>query len=51
LEGYAATDDASLVERMGISVKIIRGSRTNIKITSMEDLRIAEGLLNSALPD
>jgi 2-C-methyl-D-erythritol 4-phosphate cytidylyltransferase len=49
-EGYAATDDASLVERMGINVKIIRGSRINIKITSKEDLRIAEGLLNSASP-
>ena len=49
--GYTATDDASLVEHMGVKVKIINGSRLNIKITSREDLKIAEGLLNSSSSD
>ena len=44
-DGYTATDDASLVERMGEKVKIINGSRNNIKITRPEDLEIAKYLL------
>ena len=44
-EGYQATDDASLVERLGIKVRMIRGEKTNIKITDPEDLEIAERLL------
>ena len=45
LDGYQGTDDASLVERMGAAVRIIRGSRSNIKITNKEDLEIARSLL------
>ena len=44
-EGYSATDDASLVERLGTPVKIIAGSRNNIKITVKEDLEMAGWLL------
>lgn len=36
LEG---TDDSSLVEMMGIKVKVVEGDFANIKITTMEDLR------------
>jgi 2-C-methyl-D-erythritol 4-phosphate cytidylyltransferase len=43
---YAGTDDASLVERLGESVKIVRGSRCNIKITYPQDLELAAFLLN-----
>lgn len=43
--GKTATDDASLVERLGIRVAIVRGEYTNIKITTPEDLVIAEVLL------
>ena len=39
------TDDASLVERLGRRVKIIKGSTRNIKITTKEDLKLAEVLL------
>jgi 2-C-methyl-D-erythritol 4-phosphate cytidylyltransferase len=46
-EGYLGTDDASLVERLGEPVKMIRGSRGNIKITHKEDLEIAQCLLAS----
>lgn len=41
--GY--TDDASLVEAMGGRVKIVEGSCRNLKITTREDLKIAEALL------
>ena len=49
LKGYAGTDDAFLVEKMGKHVKIIKGSKNNIKITTREDLRIAEGMLRAGL--
>ena len=49
LDGYQGTDDASLVERLGAAVKIIGGSRSNIKITNQEDLKIARALLKKAL--
>lgn len=39
------TDDAAMVERAGRTVKIIPGSYRNIKITTREDLKIAEALL------
>jgi 2-C-methyl-D-erythritol 4-phosphate cytidylyltransferase len=47
LDGYQGTDDASLVERMGVPVRIIRGSRSNLKITTKEDLEIARALLEA----
>lgn len=43
LDNY--TDDASLVEAMGVKVRIIEGSTRNIKITTKEDLKLAEVLL------
>ena len=43
--GYRATDDAMLVERLGKPVRIITGSRLNIKITTREDLLLAEAIL------
>lgn len=40
-----ATDDSSLVEKMGVRVKLVKGSYRNIKITTREDLKMAEALL------
>jgi 2-C-methyl-D-erythritol 4-phosphate cytidylyltransferase len=40
-----ATDDASLVERAGGRVLLVRGERTNIKLTTPEDLVLAEAIL------
>lgn len=40
------TDDASVVERIGININIIPGSYTNLKITFSEDIAIAEMLLS-----
>jgi 2-C-methyl-D-erythritol 4-phosphate cytidylyltransferase len=40
-----ATDDASLVERLGKPVYLIEGDRSNIKITLPEDLLFAKALV------
>ncbi len=39
------TDDVSLVEMLGKKVKVVPCSYQNIKITTQDDLRIAEGLM------
>jgi 2-C-methyl-D-erythritol 4-phosphate cytidylyltransferase len=44
-EGFYGTDDASLVERLGIPVYTVEGSRFNFKITTPEDLILGEALL------
>jgi 2-C-methyl-D-erythritol 4-phosphate cytidylyltransferase len=41
----AFTDDASVVESIGIAITLVEGNRENIKITSPFDLIIAEALL------
>lgn len=41
-DGFTGTDDASLLERLGRNVAVVRGSRRNIKITDPEDLRLAK---------
>ena len=46
-DGYIGSDDACLVERLGVSVKIINGSKNNIKITVREDLVIARAMLDT----
>lgn len=44
-EGFYGTDDAALVERLGVPVKVVVGSRFNIKMTTPEDLVLGEALL------
>jgi 2-C-methyl-D-erythritol 4-phosphate cytidylyltransferase len=44
-DGFYATDDAALVERLGEKVTIVEGSYENIKITTPEDLVLGESLL------
>lgn len=41
----AFTDDASVVERMGVTITLIEGERTNLKLTTPEDMEWAEWLL------
>ncbi len=43
---FSGTDDAMLLERFGHPVKIVPGSYRNIKITTPDDLLIAEAFLN-----
>ncbi len=42
--GILATDDAALVERMGGSVHLVKGSYNNFKVTTPEDVVMAEAL-------
>lgn len=44
-DDYVGTDDASLVERLGVGVSIVEGSYDNIKITTQDDLDLAELIL------
>jgi 2-C-methyl-D-erythritol 4-phosphate cytidylyltransferase len=44
-DGIEATDDAMLVERLGKNVALLEGDRNNIKITTPEDLLLAEALI------
>jgi len=47
-EKFYSTDDAAVVEKYGGKVKVIMGSYANIKITTPEDLDIAEMLLRKS---
>ncbi len=47
-DGFVGTDDASLVERIGVAVRIIPGDDRNMKITTLHDVAIAEALLRAA---
>jgi 2-C-methyl-D-erythritol 4-phosphate cytidylyltransferase len=42
------TDDASVVESLGIKINLVPGSYTNIKITNPEDLLIADQFLSAS---
>ena len=41
-DGVRGTDDASLVERLGVVVDVVEGDPANLKITSAADLALAE---------
>ena len=43
--GWEVTDDAALLEKCQITVKIIQGEETNLKVTTPIDLAIAEFIL------
>lgn len=45
VEKFLGTDDASLVERIGAPVKIVAGGYDNIKVTTPEDIHVAETFL------
>lgn len=49
--GFHGTDDASLVERRNGTVRIVPGDYRNIKITTPEDLILAEALLSASRQD
>jgi len=46
-QGYSGTDDASLVEARGWPVSMVQGSYENIKVTTPEDIIVAEALLRA----
>lgn len=48
-DGFYATDDAALVERIGKKVKIIESNPENIKITDQTDLAVMHGMKSGFL--
>ncbi len=46
-QGWEVTDDAALFEKCGIEVRIVEGEETNLKVTTPQDLAIAEFILKS----
>ncbi|MEG7381736.1 2-C-methyl-D-erythritol 4-phosphate cytidylyltransferase [Bacillus subtilis] len=47
-KGFLGTDDASLVEEMeGVSVRVVEGRYTNIKLTTPDDLTSAVAIMDS----
>ncbi len=47
-EGLEATDDSALVERLGAEVSIVEGDARNIKITTAQDIALAELIVQSS---
>jgi 2-C-methyl-D-erythritol 4-phosphate cytidylyltransferase len=45
------TDDAAMVESLGHPVKMFLGSYDNLKVTTSEDLALAEAVLRSRIRD
>ena len=43
-DGFEGSDDALLLERAGYRVRAIEGERMNLKITTPDDIRLAEAL-------
>jgi 2-C-methyl-D-erythritol 4-phosphate cytidylyltransferase len=48
-EGFDGTDDAVLVERLGLKVRLVMSSYYNIKITTREDIAIAAAIAGMGL--
>ena len=45
-EGTEVTDDVSIIEALGKPVKVTQGSYTNIKVTTPDDMSVAERFLS-----
>lgn len=43
--GSDATDDASLVDALGVAIAVVDGERTNIKITERDDLLMVDAVI------
>ncbi|MEA5463033.1 2-C-methyl-D-erythritol 4-phosphate cytidylyltransferase [Leptothoe sp. PORK10 BA2] len=48
-QGWSVTDDAALFEKCGLTVHIVEGEDTNLKVTTPVDLAIAEFILSQRL--
>ncbi len=44
-DGFLGTDDSQLLERLGHRVQLVPDTRDNLKITTLEDLAVAEAIL------
>ncbi len=50
-DGFKATDDNSLVEYIGHPVRLVECDKSNMKITTREDMIVAEGILKKRRAD
>jgi len=48
-QGFFGTDDASLIEYLGHPVRVLDGSWENLKITTPEDLLVAERIFQKRI--
>ncbi|MBD2387411.1 2-C-methyl-D-erythritol 4-phosphate cytidylyltransferase [Cylindrospermum sp. FACHB-282] len=48
-QSWEVTDDAALLEKCGIEVRIVEGEETNLKVTTPQDLAIAEFILSNRI--
>lgn len=48
-QGWEVTDDAALFERCSMEVRIVEGEETNLKLTTPQDLAIAEFILRNRM--
>jgi 2-C-methyl-D-erythritol 4-phosphate cytidylyltransferase/2-C-methyl-D-erythritol 2,4-cyclodiphosphate synthase len=46
-DGFVGTDEAALLEHIGVPVSVVEGSERNLKVTRPEDLLVAEALLRN----
>jgi len=46
-DGFTGTDDAALVEHFGVKPVLVRGDEWNFKITTQEDLDVADALIRA----
>ena len=44
-QGLEVTDDVSVVEALGLPVRVTPGSYTNLKVTTPDDMSVAERFL------
>ena len=47
--GGSVTDEASAIESIGLTPRIVQGDKTNIKITHSTDMVLAESIINTLL--
>lgn len=50
VQGWTVTDDAALFEKCNLPVTVVLGEETNLKVTTPEDLSLAEMILRDRLP-
>jgi len=50
-DGIDATDDAFLVERLGLPVAVVQGSSDNIKVTRPEDLHMGQAIFTAKMSE
>ena len=49
IAGVSVTDEASAIESIGLTPRIVQGDKTNIKITHSTDIVLAESIINTLL--